>query len=135
MYFVFFTVKMAGWSKMEGIKLMRLNIIRHRQKIFKYLEDINDTKLKPKIIIDSLDMKCHKAENEHSSKLVTVKKELIEDDYDSENDFLSGTEYENENDEISVGSNEHCNDEITEEIGCTRTSKRIGLVKNKEECK
>lgn len=121
---------MSRLSNEESKRLMRLNIIRHRQKLLKYLENINDTVLKPKIKLDPIDLEIIKIKHKPALE-VTVKKELIEDKYNIEND------------DISIGSNENWNNEPTEEVDISsrRRSNRIKTVqhisknKNKEDCK
>lgn len=113
----------------ESKRQMRLNIIRHRQKLLKYLENINDTVLKPKIKLDPIDLEKLKIE-QVSTLDATIKTELIDDTYD---------------DDISVGSNENWNNDhqLAEDINenSRRKSRRIESVqhisknKNKEDCK
>jgi len=43
---------MSPWSSKDSKIQMRLNIIRHRETLFQILEDINETVIKPKILLN-----------------------------------------------------------------------------------
>lgn len=83
---------MSEWPNEDSKRQMRLNIIRHRQKLLKYLENINDTDLKPKIKLDFNDLEEFNLENNVKAKpksKVKVKEELIEEQYDSSDELIS----------------------------------------------
>lgn len=130
---------MSEWPNEDSKRQMRLNIIRHRQKLLKYLENINDTDLKPKIKLDLDDLEEFNLENNIKAKRrskIKVKEEFNEEQYDSSDEL------------ISVGSEEwnasyQTSDEIN--INSRRRSRRIEAVqhdgqklwknKTKEDCK
>ncbi|XP_025424488.1 uncharacterized protein LOC112693580 isoform X2 [Sipha flava] len=119
-------MKMLKLSNIERRKLMRLNIIRHRETLLKYLGNIDDTTLRNKInklhpsnVIDSNLIEELKQE---SPVKVEVKEEVI---YEEQPKPKS-------EDEISVGSNNEwqsiCESKIETPVE-TRRSSRLELVK------
>lgn len=117
---------MSRWPDSEEKTEMRLNILRHRQKLLKLLEDVDDTVLKPKIKLDTSDLETLnsvsppkfdiqqeiqkdikqdvKEEIIHNYK---IKQELLDDDEDEIQ--FSDMNSDSENELISVGSNEEWN--------------------------
>lgn len=114
---------MSQWPDVEKKTEMRLNILRHRQKLLKLLEDVDDTVLKPKIKLDPSDLETlnsmsqpkpviqketkqeiKKKEIIHDIKR-EIKQELLEEDEIRFSDLNS----DSDNELISVGSNEEWN--------------------------
>jgi len=108
---------------------MRLNIIRHRQQLLKYLENVNDTVIKPKIKLNSSDLEHLNLSTTDQQPVVlpiNIKKEEEEEEEPIE---ICDTSDEL----ISVGSNEGWNDSsrVTsdrEDVDPRRKSKRFDSI-------
>lgn len=110
-----------SWSNKERKRKMRLNIIRHRQQLLKYLENVNDTIIKPKIKLNSSDLEQLNS-NVAEQRLVLpvkIKKEEPIETCDTSDEL------------ISVGSNEGWNDSghlTSDQVDPRRKSKRFDSI-------
>lgn len=92
---------MPRLSTNECKEQIRLNIIKHRQTILKYLENTNDEELKSKIVVNHYKYikKCNLNISEQKSKLNEVKKKVNVESSDtpSENSAIYTTDTPSEN--------------------------------------
>lgn len=121
---------MPRLSTNECKEQMRLNIIKHRQTILKYLENTNDEVLKSKIVVNHYKYikKCNLSICEQKSKLDKVEKKVNVESID--------TPSENSDDYLSVGSYEKCesNYSTSDSLNSAKAkkkSKHLKLAKNK----
>lgn len=118
---------MPRLSTNECKEQVRLNIIKHRQTILKYLESTTDDVLKSKIVVNHYKYikKCNLNINKQKSKLDKVKKKVN----------IESTPSENSDGYISVGSYEECNSNCSTSDSLDyaktwRKSKRLKLAKH-----
>lgn len=115
------------WPSIDSKTQLRLNVLRHRQKLLKLLENIDDTTLKPRIKFDPTDfdkLLGKPIKKEPISNDVKIKKEPISDDVKIKKEPVD--EPYNSTDDISVGSSEGWNNTPAKrEIKDRRRSKSL----------
>lgn len=102
-----------SWPKIDSKTQMRLNVLRHRQKLLKLLENTDDMFLKPRIIFDPTDfdkLLSKSIKKEPLTNDIKVKKEPIFNDVKIKKEPVDEPyePYDSE-DDISVGSSEGWN--------------------------
>lgn len=112
------------WPNVDSKTQLRLNVLRHRQKLLKLLENIDDTTLKPRIKFDPTDfdkLLGKPIKKEPILDDVKIKKEPISDDVKIKKEPVD--EPYNSEDDISVGSSEGWNTPVMRPISDRRRSK------------
>lgn len=124
---------MSQWPDDEDKTEMRLNILRHRQKLLKLLEDVDDTVLKPKIKLDPNDFETLNLLSQPKFEIKSEIKQELLDEGDDEIQFSDGNS-NSDNELISVGSNEEwngsyqtCTSDEVELDNCRRRSRRLEI--------
>lgn len=106
-----------AWPSIDSKTQLRLNVLRHRQKLLKLLENTNDTTLKPRIKFDPTDfdkLLGKPIKKEPIANDIQIKKEPVDEPYSS-------------SDDISIGSNDgwNCTLPVVSEIDNRRRSTRL----------